>query len=242
MTPSPEQAEIFDDSPAEPNRFAEVVFNLPLDQTFTYSIPEHLTGQVQPGMRVQVSFGAGKQTGYVVGLKSDCPPGIKLKPVQAAPDGEPLVSAHMLELTRWVADYYQAGWGEVIRTALPAGLEEEVPEVFCLTGQGAEKLETGMASKSEWLLLEALSGKSKRTAKQLRRQLGAHFSAPTLSRLRETGDISAALPLPKSSARFKVQKIARAEEGVTEEEADRRLARARKQKDLYTLIRQNPGP
>lgn len=240
MTPSPEQTRIFDDPPHRSGSFADVVFNLPLDQTFTYTVPEPMQETIQPGMRVQVSFGAGKQTGYVVGLKSECAADFKLKPVLDLPDGVPLLSAHMLELTRWIASYYQAGWGEVIRTTLPAGLEEEAPEVFHLTGQGAEKLETGAASKSEWLLLEALSGKLKCTAKQLRRTLGSHFNTATLNRLRDRGDIAATLPAAKSSAQYKLQKIARAVPGIAEEEAARLLARARKQKELYALIREQP--
>jgi len=37
-------------------------------------------------------------------------------------DPAPLVDAHMLALTRWIADYYRAGWGEALEAALPAGV------------------------------------------------------------------------------------------------------------------------
>ncbi|MCH7622474.1 MAG: hypothetical protein IIB46_00130, partial [Nitrospinae bacterium] len=46
--------------------YAEVVFNLPLKETFTYEIPKELKGLVEVGMRVFVPFGPRKITGYVV--------------------------------------------------------------------------------------------------------------------------------------------------------------------------------
>ncbi len=240
MTARSKQTAFFDESRATGALFAEVVFNLPLDQTFTYTIPDALKDQVQPGVRVFVSFGTGRQTGYVVGLTSESDPDLKLKPVLEVPDSEPLLSASLLELTRWIADYYQSSWGEVIRAALPAGLEEEIPEVFHLTGQGAEALESGNLSKKEYLLLDALSGKGKRSAKQLRKQLGPQFHSATLNKLRSRGDIAAMLPNAKSSAQFKLQKSVLVKQGVAPEETERLLARAKKQKELFALIQKKP--
>ncbi|QPJ61094.1 MAG: primosomal protein N' [Candidatus Nitronauta litoralis] len=240
MAARSKQTAFFDEPSSTGSLFAEVVFNLPLDQTFTYTIPENLREQVQPGVRVFVSFGTGRQTGYVVGLTDQTDPDIKLKPILEVPDSEPLLSASMLELTRWIADYYQAGWGEVIRAALPAGLEEEIPEVFHLAGQGAEALESGNAPKKEFLILDALSKKGKRTAKQLRKQLGAQFNSAALNNLRSRGDIVATLPNAKSSAQYKLQKTVLVKQDVLQEEIDRLLSRAKKQKELFALLQKKP--
>ena len=50
---------------------AQVVFDLPLDGPFDYLIPEHLASRAAVGSRVKVSFGAGTQIGFVVGLLGD---------------------------------------------------------------------------------------------------------------------------------------------------------------------------
>lgn len=79
-------------------------------------------------MRVRVPFGRRKMIGYVVSLSDVLDPGLdpgKLKFIEEVPDAAPVVSAELLRLTEWLADYYQSSWGEAIKAALPAGLEME---------------------------------------------------------------------------------------------------------------------
>ncbi len=109
--------------------FAEVVFNLPIKEAFTYTIPPDLLGKVQVGMRVLVPFGRRRITGYVVNLTDKWDKPITLKTIADLPDTEPIVNAEMLSLTRWLGDYYQSSWGEAIRCALPAGLENKNRDV-----------------------------------------------------------------------------------------------------------------
>lgn len=40
------------------------------DQPYDYAIPDSLTGQVEPGMRVVVPFGRRKVQGFVVALQA----------------------------------------------------------------------------------------------------------------------------------------------------------------------------
>ena len=221
-----------------PPRYCQVAFNLPLSQTFTYAIPETLRGALQPGMRVNVPFGAGRRTGYVVGLSLECDPGLKLKSVRDVPDAAPLLSEELLELTRWAAEYYQAGWGEVIRAALPAGLEEEPPEVFQLTGAGEEALESASLPKAQRRLLEAVARKGRRTARQLRRELGRGYQAQTLHLLREKGWLEARLPGARSSAQFRRRRVAALRPHLDPAEVETRLKAAPKQKKLFELIRE----
>ena len=58
---------------------AEVVFNLPLKDIFTYEIPPHFIGIVKKGMRVFVPFGTRRLTGYVIGISNHNEKNIKLK-------------------------------------------------------------------------------------------------------------------------------------------------------------------
>jgi primosomal protein N' (replication factor Y) len=98
-------------------RFAQVVIPSALRQTFTYRVDESLAG-LEPGTRVWVPFGRGKRHGYVVGFTDD-EPGRALKNVLRAEPQERLFSEEVLALTRWVADYYLAPWGQVLDAALP---------------------------------------------------------------------------------------------------------------------------
>ena len=59
--------------------FAEVAFNLPIKEVFTYKIPSEFFGKVQVGMRVFVPFGKRRITGYVVNLSSSWDKKFQLK-------------------------------------------------------------------------------------------------------------------------------------------------------------------
>ena len=116
--------EPFDAIPSTEKPYAEVVFNLPLRDPFTYIIPPKLLGKVRVGMRVLAPFGRRRITGYVVNLVEKWDKPIALKTIAELPDLEPIVSEEILSLTRWLADYYQSAWGEAISSALPAGLDK----------------------------------------------------------------------------------------------------------------------
>ncbi len=108
----------------------EVVFNLPLNQTFSYLVPDHMTPSPLPGSRVLVPFGKQTITGIVVKKRQPelADFGRKLKHVVDILDPEPLISAKMLELTRWIADYYLSSWGQAVFLALPRGTDEAIKE------------------------------------------------------------------------------------------------------------------
>jgi len=98
----------------------EVAIPLPLDRTFHYSVPEPLRPRVRQGVRVFVPFGRRKVTGYVLGPAAH--PGAELKDIIDILDDEPLFTSRELVFYRWIASYYLHPLGEVIKTALPAGI------------------------------------------------------------------------------------------------------------------------
>src|SRR5262245_10043844 len=104
--------------------FAQVALPIPLRRTFTYAVPETLADRVTPGVEVQVPFRGRPRRGFVVEVvrESPLPQGAAVHPLGAALT-TPLFTPHLLALTRWIADYYLAPWGEVLAAALPGGLE-----------------------------------------------------------------------------------------------------------------------
>src|SRR5262245_32680615 len=105
--------------------FAEVVFDRPLDHAYTYAVGEALVGSVAVGKRLRVPFGRGDRStvGYCVGL-TDVPPGRSVKEIIAVLDEESLLTDAVLRLTRWMADYYLCGWGQVLKAVVPAGARD----------------------------------------------------------------------------------------------------------------------
>src|SRR5687768_18283852 len=77
------------------------------------------------GARVRVGVGSRTVTGCVVELGTSEPgreeAGPELKDLVEVVDREPFLPAAIVELCRWVADYYVAGIGDAIAVAMPPG-------------------------------------------------------------------------------------------------------------------------
>lgn len=99
----------------------EVVVPLPLDTVFHYRVPELLAGRVKIGVRVFVPFGRRRITAYITGFSSP-PEGRPLKELLEVLDDQPLWTDAELAFFRWIAGYYLHPLGEVLKTALPAGI------------------------------------------------------------------------------------------------------------------------
>ena len=117
-------------------RFAEVAVTLPVWGRFHYVVPDHLAARELLGVRVLVPFGARKVTGVVVRTDTAPPHGVVPVALSELLDDQPSLSAELVELCLWIADYYEAPPGEVIRAALPAGSGVAARTVFALTAAG----------------------------------------------------------------------------------------------------------
>src|SRR5690625_3950873 len=103
--------------------FVSVALPLPVDHTFTYLVPSEYQATAVPGARVLVPF-RGKQTsGVIVARTSEYTGSARVRPIIEVLDDEPSLTAELLELTRWISDYYVCGWVEAIRAVLPPGTE-----------------------------------------------------------------------------------------------------------------------
>jgi primosomal protein N' (replication factor Y) (superfamily II helicase) len=107
--------------PNSPQHIVEVAIPLPLEGSFHYLVPKSLSKLATPGKRVLVPFGRRKVTGYL--LADALAAGAdELKEVLDVLDEEPLFRPAELEFFRWIAGYYLHPLGEVIKMALPAGI------------------------------------------------------------------------------------------------------------------------
>jgi primosomal protein N' (replication factor Y) (superfamily II helicase) len=219
--------------------YAEVVFNLPIKEPFTYKIPPEFSGKVKVGMRVFVPFGRRRITGYVVSLTAKWDKDIQLKSISDLPDAEPVVSEEILSLARWMGEYYQSSWGEAIRATLPAGLDDESREEFSITPDGIDALANGSLSKSAVHILSLINKRSNITLKQCQKELGKNFSAYALTRLKQDGLLVASHQTRKSKVGYQFFKSARLISPLPDEETIKNLLkRSPKQKLVFDFLRQ----
>src|ERR1051326_737286 len=117
--------------------YCDVSLPVPLDQLFTYSLPETLQHRVQIGCRVFVPFGARKLTGVVLAVH-DQAPGVPVKDALRLLDEQPVLDCEMIALARWVAAYYCAPLGEVLRSMTPLTGELRSSKLYELTDAGRD--------------------------------------------------------------------------------------------------------
>ena len=119
------QSEPHDAGAAANLTYAEVAVPLHVYQTFTYRLNPAMSADAKPGARIMVQLGRKLVAGYIVALHNDLPEElteIDIKDAQSLVDNEPVCSPEILQLARWVADYYACPLGEVIKAALPPGM------------------------------------------------------------------------------------------------------------------------
>ena len=97
-----------------------------LDKLYSYSVPPALVERLQPGMRVEVPFGSrGRpRLGFCVAVaREDWT--TTLKPLLAILDDQPLFSPRLLELGKWISDYYCAPLGITLEAMVPAAVRKQ---------------------------------------------------------------------------------------------------------------------
>jgi primosomal protein N' (replication factor Y) len=116
--------------------FCDVALPVPLDRAFTYAL-----GETTPpiGARVLVPFRNEKMTGIVLRVHDDPPP-VEAKPILNILDEESILSPQLLELAQWIAQYYIAPVGEVLRAMLPLMSEVRKQVLYRITDLGREAL------------------------------------------------------------------------------------------------------
>src|SRR5579862_9583934 len=120
--------------------YCEVALPVPLRTTFTYGVPEELDDLVVPGARVLVPFRHRALVGVVLGRAATPPADTRIKNVAEVLDPLPALPPALVELGRWIANYYLAPPGEAFRAMLPPAVELRVAHAWEMTEAGAAYL------------------------------------------------------------------------------------------------------
>ncbi|WP_429884362.1 primosomal protein N' [Geoalkalibacter halelectricus] len=130
MNPLDAPTRVGEPSP-EPAPIATVAVLAPLEKPLSYAIPPLLREQIQPGVRVVVPLGRRRALGVVLEVACGKDDGLRL--LDEVLDAQPLLPPDLLNFLRRAAAYYHHPLGEVLRTALPAGLSSITTRVAILT-------------------------------------------------------------------------------------------------------------
>ncbi len=125
----------------------EVALPVPLDRTFTYGVRSEQSPQ--RGARVIVPFRNEKLIGVVVAVDVKIPADFELRYLEAVLDDEPLLSEHLLALAEWIAPYYLAPLGEVLRGMLPLMAEVRRTVYYRITDLGRDLLASSVESERD---------------------------------------------------------------------------------------------
>ena len=117
--------------------YCDVSLPVPLDQPFTYALPVTLRHRVKAGSRLLVPFGQRKLTGVILRCHDEAP-AMATREALRLIDAEPVLSAELLALGRWIAAYYCAPLGDVLRGMLPLASEIRRGKVWSLTDAGRD--------------------------------------------------------------------------------------------------------
>ena len=101
-------------------RLIAVAVPVPFLDLLTYNVPDAMPLPAV-GARVRVPVGTRTMTGCVVRHDAVIAEGTDVRDVAETVDGEPLLPPGVVELCRWVADYYVAGIGDALAVAMPPG-------------------------------------------------------------------------------------------------------------------------
>ncbi|MCK4982834.1 MAG: primosomal protein N', partial [Victivallaceae bacterium] len=101
---------------------AKVIVDLSLDKAFDYLIPEELKGQVHVGVQVHVPFGRGKRRGYVLNIVAETEYDKPLKEITSIAERHTRIPEKLVELGRWMAEYYCCSREKAVRALLPSAV------------------------------------------------------------------------------------------------------------------------
>jgi primosomal protein N' (replication factor Y) len=126
--------------------YCDVALPVPLDRAFTYELGEL---EAEVGVRVLVPFGGQRLVGVIVGLHDVSPgDGVEVKRVDRVLDEAPLLSGELMELGKWIAGYYCAPLGEVLRGMMPLTAEVRRQWTYRIGDAGRRVLYDGAAKGS----------------------------------------------------------------------------------------------
>ncbi len=201
-------------------RYAEVAVELPVPGTYHYEVPGRWASRPLVGSRVLVPFGRRGVTGVVVG-EADTVDADNVKVIEDVLDDAPTVGEDLLGLCLWVASYYEAPPGEVLRAAMPVGSRLTAARYVRTTEEGeaaaAGRAATALARIDLEVLGAVVAASGTIAHKTLARGKGR---AAAIADLAERGLLELASTRSKPRVREKTVRVARLARALSDDDRD----------------------
>ncbi|RHJ91138.1 replication restart helicase PriA [Parabacteroides bouchesdurhonensis] len=216
-------------------KYADVILPLPLENSYTYSIPMDMEKALTPGCRVIVHFGKKRYyTAIVMSIHERKPdPSFETKEIYAVLDAAvPVLRRPQLRFWQWIASYYLCKLGDVYKAALPSGLKlESETAVSRIDDFEAEE----RLRPAEQSVLDAFQNASKLTVSELEKKTGLRNVVPIVTSLMSKGAVEVSEEMkrgyvPKTQTYIRLTEAYHNEEKL--HEAFDMLKRAKKQELL----------
>lgn len=191
--------------------FVEVAVALPVSKTFTYEMPEPLLPWAEAGKRVLVPFRNLQVTGYILDLRETTDQE-GVKKVLDILDEVPLFPPSMIQFFRWISEYYFYPLGEIVKGALPGGLNVTQVQTVGITDEGRSALSSRRLKTSDRAVLETLENRGPLGLRILLKTLKKEISLATLRSLERAGWIIREQKLKPGRVRPKKERHVRAVE------------------------------
>ena len=220
------------------NGYCDLALPVPVDQTFTYSLPFTLQQRVKPGCRLLVPFGKRTLTGVVLRTHNDPQPR-DVREAAKLLDEEPVLDRELLQLGQWIADYYCAPIGEVLKGMLPLAGEMRKSTLYSLTDSGrdvARQLTMQSQGDAAVQVLQVLEARPRSAVYLASKVEGARDSVKALMKrgwvtVEERSDDKD--PFRASAERLEVEFVRRARPELKLKKAER---------ELLAFLELHPGP
>ncbi|MDR0349494.1 MAG: primosomal protein N' [Tannerella sp.] len=225
-------------------KYAEVILPLPLENTYTYFIPDELISVVQPNCRVIVPFGKKRYyTAIIKEIHQQKPDAsYNIKEIFAVLDHAPILSSGQISFWEWIASYYLCKLGDVYKAAVPSGLklESETVVSFHKEFEASKPL-----SAKEYLVLDAFVRTDSLRIAELEKKTGLRNVIPVLNSLITKGALSVSEELkrgfvPKTETYVRLSESYKNEDDLAN--ISDILKRAKKQEELLFFYLHSATP
>lgn len=215
--------------------YAEVALPLSVERTFIYTIPEALTHKIVPGCAVLVPFRNRKLTGWVVGLREEVELRSGVKEILELTSPQPLFSDTMLKFTKWVSGYYLCSWGEVLKAALPKGLEKKERRTVTLKSPITSET-LNHTSPTGRKILRLLDQSGELSLAKLKKSLGGRGIGVALRSLEREDLVELKSTIEKPKTKAKMEYVFSLKGELSEEEIEAITKRSPKQADVLDYL------
>jgi primosomal protein N' (replication factor Y) len=189
--------------------YIEVAVALPVFNTFTYEVPNPLRPFAIEGKRVLVPFKTRQVTGYIL-ERLPATDRTGLREIIDVLDDIPMFPRSMIPFFNWISDYYQYPIGEVIKGALPGGVNITQVETVHITDKGRSMLSGRSLKSRDRAVLEKLDRQGPLRLRALQEECGTGRPPAGLRGLEQAGWVMREQKLRPGRVRPKMERYVEA--------------------------------